>query len=332
VSVRVPRGGIRLVAAAAITVAMLSVVFTSSALAAASTIGVAPGSDAAKLLSTIQLQAGQVLAKYSVDGTEIDVAASPGVTLSVTSQGDGQLAYTVSPPSGSEIAQPGAAGVDAAATSGNAIALASVEQGAAPASTTAATTASATPFNTACVYVPGSYAYGQGGGCLIQTWLHTGSGNCGCWYSENQISANAEGTGGELVKADNYYCYCNGDNYTRQGAGDPDASVVDGTNSSETKTESETVNFGSYGSVGLSESETLSGNSQTNPFYPNTESNAAFGVQWVTWWNGGTPLGATYNFYESLNSSAVVNPGVGSPGSAQMHGDIYTGPGGEYNE
>lgn len=149
--------------------------------------------------------------------------------------------------------------------------------------------------------------------CLEQKWLQTGSGSCGCWYSDNNITSSNEGYS-PLWYADAYFCYCNGYSYRRtQWA--PAGDIYNTSPNTVTQTVSFSSPWGGY-----SVSETQGANSVTFPYFPNDPTNAGFGAEW----SGDSPIA---DVIVSASSNAIVNPGVGSPGAAHVHGDIQTSAG-----
>ena len=270
------------------------------------------------LLSTRALSGGNVLTEWAAPGLTINVASEPGATVSLipvaADPGQESLMLVVAPPAHSSPAATPSLGVDQAA-----VQQASDSHGAQapapPAMTSAATSARAeakvassnSPFHVACTNVQDNSSGESWSSCLDQTWLATGSGSCGCWYSSNQISSSvyqAPNYGWGLSKIEEYYCYCNGYTYNRVGDWGPEQTYFGPSGSF-------TLSAG-FGGLSASITQALTSNTRLDPNYPNGTTDAAFGSTWSS-------SSGTVGQWDSAKSVAIVNPGVGSPGDADLH-------------
>lgn len=283
---------------------------------------VGPQSLPLTLLSTMALQDGDVLTSWSSAGLTINVAAQPGSVVSLIpatgNAGQSSTEVTVAPP-------PNASGSTSLAPAPSLqVNQAAVQQAlggdgssapnppvATPARAKARAAAFTPPFNTSCTTVNNNSSGESWDSCLNQTWLHTGSASCGCWYSSNQIessvyqSTNPKYGLWDLSKIEDYYCYCNGDTYHRDGEWGPNSTHY-GPSSGDF-----TLSAG-YAGFSASVSQSLGSSTRLDPDYPNTTANAAFGSIWSS-------SNGTSGEWDSADSVAIVNTGVGSPGDATLH-------------
>jgi hypothetical protein len=162
--------------------------------------------------------------------------------------------------------------------------------------------AAASIFNSACATVYGDQQGAvdviTGTSCLVQRWVQTGAGNCGCWYSSNTITSTGESiaTYQNITQLSAYNCYCNGHSYTTVGWS-PSASHPVGTPTTYTLS----AFWGPF-SASVQETE-----------YPGTLSPyGPSGGQFGSTWNGSND---DYT-YDSANSVSLVHTCVYCTGDA----------------
>lgn len=295
-------------------VLMAAGVFAGSAAAAtgasADSMTLAPNSLPLTLEQTAPIAGGDVVTTWTGGGLQVKVAGRPGSSVQVTQSATG-ASVVVSAPAGASLT------TQQYANSGRSLlaeqqavdpeaALANPILAAAAAVRPKAVAAAANgPFNTVCADVNsgGSLPINEGSACLVQTWLQTGSASCGCWYLSNVITSTGVNysTDTDLTNLSAWYYWGNGHTYTR-GGWQPSATINEGSPTTYTLS-------AAYGGFGASVQE-LQYPATLSPQFPNTMANAAFGSNWYGSNNDYT--------YDSANSVAIVNTGVGSPGAANV--------------
>lgn len=258
------------------------------------------------LTNTEALPGGDVATTWTApDGSVVKAAGLPGSVVSLTTTINGLVASVAPPPNAPDSIQAynasgrslyaEATAVGFSASAARSMALA--DGAAVPATANGASlpaSSAGTIFNSNCATVWGGpdpdvkNIYGHS--CLVQTWLQTGAGNCGCWYSSNKITTTgySEGTP-NLTQLQGWNCYCNGHSYTTV-AWAPSATRNEGTPTTYTLT-------AGFGGLSTSIQETQ---------YPATlkpivgkPSGGSFGSQW----NGSNG----HYTEDSANSVAIVH-------------------------
>jgi hypothetical protein len=281
-------------------------------------MSLAAGSAPVVLTASAPVQGGDVVTTWTGDGLVVKAAGAPGSVLSVTKTGTNSAVVSVTPPAGSSdsseaydtagrsVYWDALAVGDSAAQAATAARSAGVAvPGVTSTPTSTALTAASSIFNSACASIEGDkvgdFDVIDGQSCLVQSWLQTGSGTCGCWYSANTITSTGYSISGDqnITQLQGWYCYCNGYTYTRV-AWAPAATRSEGNPTTYTLS-------ATYGGFGASVSETQYPQTLA-PYFPNGENEAAFGSTWN---------GSNDNYtYDAANSVAIVHTGVGSPGAA----------------
>lgn len=277
-------------------------------------MSLAPGSLPFTLTQSANVPGGHVATTWSgPGGVVVRAAGDPGSTVDVVQTGPNSFDATVTPPpsapssaasyaaSGSSVYYDARAVGDTPAEAAAAANSAGASVPGSPSSSTpSAMASSGSIFHSNCAT---EYKYGgliSTKACVVQKWLQTGSGSCGCWYSSNTVTSSGTAQSGDrLYSLRASFCYCNGYAYRTVGWS-PSASRSVGSPTTYTLT----AIFGPF-SASVQETQypgTL------NPNWPNGTNNAAFGSDW----NGSAGNGSSV----SANSVALVNPGVGSPGDA----------------
>jgi hypothetical protein len=299
------------------SIALVAVVLSvQPALATASqvrpTMTLARGSSSMALQSATAIEGGGVETTWTARGLTVRVAGAPGSTVMVKRLGPHRAVVGLIPPStgSGRSSNGGSLYWNARAVGANSTRAAAMARRlgvAAPGANPLATAASSDVFNKGCVDIDMDEHYVEGTSCMLQSWLQTGSGSCGCWLSENEITTSAfdAASDSDLTQLNAAFCYCNGDHYTR----DTWAPSSDQENAT-----GDAVTYGfsaSFDGFGISVSDTVQSHSEIGPYNYNGPYNAAFGAVWS---------GSNNDFTtDAANSNAIVNPGVGSPGKAGLY-------------
>ncbi len=162
----------------------------------------APGSVPLTLTQSAYVPGGHVATTWTGDGLVVHAAGDPGSTVDVVQTGPNSFEGTVSPPpsalifgtsdaaSGGSVYYDAEAVGDTSAQGAAAATAAGVSTPGSPSLSTASPAASSgSIFHHNCVNM---YKYGgliSAQACVVQKWVQTGSGSCGCWYSSNTVTS-----------------------------------------------------------------------------------------------------------------------------------------------